>query len=434
MTGNASTGIYLSGSENVTLRNNIVTASGAGACAVFTAGGSSGPLLPSSDYNDLYASGGAITGYYLRLDRGIVCRTLADWQLNTGQDLNSIGADPWFANAAGGDFHVMSNGGRYDPATNQPPSNPIAWVTDNRTSPVIDKGDPASPWAAEPMPNGARVNMGAYANTEQASRTDITDPALISFSLTPNTVVSPPPAFVTNSATPTLTLGFSEWVVAASSDITVTDPLGGNVSDAVTGLPGDTITVTLNLPLSASGVYALTVWGTVKDTYGNRFNGGTAVTCTFTFDNIRPTVSTYSISPDTGVSNSDQITNNPTPVVTYVFSEPVYGAAANVTVAGAVHGAVTPNTIAGWGTNTLTLTFTTALLDDVYTVTLDGSSGFPVTDNAHNHLSGNQPNGDDVPHFHDRHAEPDGNQRIAESDDGNRRERGDGDVCGEDRL
>ncbi len=35
-------------------------------------------------------------------------------------------------------------------------------------SPCIDSGDPASPYAEEPEPNGARINMGAYGNTPEA--------------------------------------------------------------------------------------------------------------------------------------------------------------------------------------------------------------------------------------------------------------------------
>ncbi len=43
-------------------------------------------------------------------------------------------------------------------------------------SPCIDAGDPASPFAEEPEPNGGRINMGAYGNTPEAtSRSADTD-------------------------------------------------------------------------------------------------------------------------------------------------------------------------------------------------------------------------------------------------------------------
>jgi hypothetical protein len=36
-------------------------------------------------------------------------------------------------------------------------------------SPAIDAGDPASACDAEPLPNGRKVNLGAYGNTSVAS-------------------------------------------------------------------------------------------------------------------------------------------------------------------------------------------------------------------------------------------------------------------------
>jgi len=44
------------------------------------------------------------------------------------------------------------------------------WATDDSTSPCIDAGDPADDYSLEPIPNGNRVNMGAYGATTQASR------------------------------------------------------------------------------------------------------------------------------------------------------------------------------------------------------------------------------------------------------------------------
>jgi len=61
-----------------------------------------------------------------------------------------------------GDYHLMSKAGRWDPVTK-------TWVKDAVTSPCIDAGDPASLVGAEPMPNGNRINMGAYGGSRQAS-------------------------------------------------------------------------------------------------------------------------------------------------------------------------------------------------------------------------------------------------------------------------
>jgi parallel beta-helix repeat protein len=71
-------------------------------------------------------------------------------------------ADPLFADAAQADFHLKSQAGRWDPIG-------AAWVLDNVTSPCIDAGDPNSPVGAEPIPNGGRIDIGAYGGTAEAS-------------------------------------------------------------------------------------------------------------------------------------------------------------------------------------------------------------------------------------------------------------------------
>ena len=40
-----------------------------------------------------------------------------------------------------------------------------------KSSPAIDRGDPAADYSREPTPNGGRVNMGAYGNTPYATAT-----------------------------------------------------------------------------------------------------------------------------------------------------------------------------------------------------------------------------------------------------------------------
>lgn len=71
-------------------------------------------------------------------------------------------AVPLFADAANGDYHLRSTAGRYDPISEN-------WVTDAVHSPAIDAGDPASAYANEPSPNGARINLGYDGNTAFAS-------------------------------------------------------------------------------------------------------------------------------------------------------------------------------------------------------------------------------------------------------------------------
>jgi hypothetical protein len=75
----------------------------------------------------------------------------------------NIKFDPLFADPDNGDYHLKSQAGRWDP-------NSESWVKDDVTSPCIDAGDPNSPFGDEPMPNGGRINMGAYGGTAEASK------------------------------------------------------------------------------------------------------------------------------------------------------------------------------------------------------------------------------------------------------------------------
>lgn len=81
-------------------------------------------------------------------------------------------ADPMFVDPAAGDYHLKSASGHYEPATR-------LWVLDDGgnydpeddlNSPCIDVGDPDVEVTAEYACNGSRVNLGAFGNTEQASR------------------------------------------------------------------------------------------------------------------------------------------------------------------------------------------------------------------------------------------------------------------------
>ena len=65
-----------------------------------------------------------------------------------------------------GDYHLMSKRGRWDPLN-------LIWIKDECSSLCIDTGDPVSPWECEALPNGERINMGAYGGMLQASLTPI---------------------------------------------------------------------------------------------------------------------------------------------------------------------------------------------------------------------------------------------------------------------
>lgn len=83
----------------------------------------------------------------------------------------NIQADPLFADPNRLDYHLKSQRGRLlPPDPNQTgPQVTGVWITDPVTSPCIDAGDPALHPRAERMPNGGRINMGAYGGTTCAS-------------------------------------------------------------------------------------------------------------------------------------------------------------------------------------------------------------------------------------------------------------------------
>ena len=56
-----------------------------------------------------------------------------------------ISEDPLFVDPDNGDFHLQAE------------------------SPCIDTGKPTNECSGEPAPNGCRVNMGAYGNTDEAT-------------------------------------------------------------------------------------------------------------------------------------------------------------------------------------------------------------------------------------------------------------------------
>jgi len=84
------------------------------------------------------------------------------WANPTGADL--VATEPYDPDAIwiDGDYHLMSEAGRWDIVN-------LDWSVDEITSPFIDAGDPESNWYKEPLPHGDRINMGAYGGTHQAS-------------------------------------------------------------------------------------------------------------------------------------------------------------------------------------------------------------------------------------------------------------------------
>ena len=88
------------------------------------------------------------------------------WNDAVESDYHSHTLDPKFADAQNGDFHPHSTEGHW---TSE------GWVVDGELSPLIDAGDPTYDFSLEPEPHGGRINIGAYGNTEYASKSQ-TDP------------------------------------------------------------------------------------------------------------------------------------------------------------------------------------------------------------------------------------------------------------------
>jgi predicted outer membrane repeat protein len=135
-------GVYCDESSAPTIRNTIIALSSAGGGV---AARESGSLVgtPIVEYCCVY---GNDRGEYFGMDDP------------TGTSGN-ISVDPWFV--SGTDLHLQSRAGRWTDS---------GWVADNVSSPCLDAGDPAADYSREPGPNGGRLNMGAYGNTAEASK------------------------------------------------------------------------------------------------------------------------------------------------------------------------------------------------------------------------------------------------------------------------
>ena len=81
------------------------------------------------------------------------------WDAN--RTLNDLGDDFW----VGGDYHLQSKAGRWDPEL-------MDWVKDTTQSPCIDAGDPSLEVGQEMEPHGGVINLGAYGGTNQASKSN----------------------------------------------------------------------------------------------------------------------------------------------------------------------------------------------------------------------------------------------------------------------
>jgi hypothetical protein len=155
----ASGSLFSLGGGRLNADNNIFRVAGVGNAVYLFLSESS---RVAADYNNIHAESGASVADGSARSSS---RFLYDWQqASGGTDGNSSGYDPMMADEANGDYHLRSKAGRYDPAARK------FVTTDKETSPLIDLGNPTAGFAAEPTPNGGRVNVGMYGGTKEASK------------------------------------------------------------------------------------------------------------------------------------------------------------------------------------------------------------------------------------------------------------------------
>jgi len=168
-------GIHIYDPDTLALHNNIVWCRGIGNTAVHLQKNPATANLLLCDFNNLYVTDGAYVGFWMGLRHD-----LDDWKYATRQALQSVSKDPLFVDIDGPDnilggtnawddnFHLASTAGSYTGAHFTAESTG-AFAVNTNTSPCVDAGRPSSDYANELSPDGMRINMGAFGNTEDAS-------------------------------------------------------------------------------------------------------------------------------------------------------------------------------------------------------------------------------------------------------------------------
>ena len=152
-------------------------------------------------------------------DTGATC-AFVNGASKTGASM--VYGDPLFA--AADDCHLLSEAGYFDS------KGDIHYAEAGVRSPAIDAGDPESDYSRESAPNGGCVNLGRYANTEQASRTPSASPAVDA----PTIAWNDPDGYT--MPTVTFTMGGTGSYSARATIYVSTD--GGSTWEDVSGVLG----------------------------------------------------------------------------------------------------------------------------------------------------------------------------------------------------
>ncbi|HHF53439.1 MAG TPA: DUF5123 domain-containing protein, partial [candidate division WOR-3 bacterium] len=204
--------------------------------------------------NNIIANNG---GYGINLISGNLTISYNDIWNNTLGNYNGVSAgegdisvDPLFADPDNGDFHLKSQAGRW---------NGSAWVNDTETSPCIDAGDPVDDYSNEPEPNGGRINLGAYGNTPEASKSSGVD-------TTPPTITASSPTGENVSIDTTISVTFSEAMNKTSAEgaFSISPSVSGSFS-----WDGNKMIFTPDSNLAYNTTYTVNISTSAEDLAGN---------------------------------------------------------------------------------------------------------------------------------------------------------------------
>lgn len=149
-------GIYISGGDSLICVNNTLTDCNRGLYFRNIKALIKNNIATNNNYG-LYRSG---SYSYTLVYNNVWSNSNGDYYgLNAGA--TDISVDPKYVDPTNNDYHLKSLFGSYHGG---------AWTLDTDHSSCIDAGDPIDAYSNEVTPNGDRINMGAYGNTAQASK------------------------------------------------------------------------------------------------------------------------------------------------------------------------------------------------------------------------------------------------------------------------